>query len=225
MTTVKNNELGFASVMLTASKLGIEQFIYASSSSVYGDNADLVKTEGNEGKPLSPYALSKKMNEEFARVWGQNLRTIGLRFFNVYGPGQRPDSSYAAVIPRFLCWDEVEIYGDGTQVRDFTYVDDVCEAIVKSLEYKGPSIVLNVGAGEMTTVNQLAELCRTAAQPKPQLTLSRPGDISFSVADTTLLEKTLGFKPQTKIAEGIIRTRHFYDSMRLEHGKEQQPDR
>ncbi len=220
--TIHNNCTGFASMMYTARMFGVKKFIYASSSSVYGNNKDLYKMEGLEGEALSPYALSKQMNEKFAKVWGaqQGIHCIGLRFFNVYGPGQRPDGAYASVIPRFINNEKPVVYGDGTATRDFTYVDDVCEAIEKCLKLsdKGEKhVVMNVGAGWGTRVKHLLTLLgkEKVAEYKEE----RRGDIKTSIASTVILKSILDYTPPTKIEEGILKTKAYYDSLKSNHGQ------
>lgn len=213
IATIKNNDLGFVSVMQLAAALKIPKVVYASSSSVYGDSKDVAKIEGREGMALSPYALSKQMNEQFAFVWGEKagVKSVGLRFFNVFGPGQRPDSPYSAAIPRFINDPSPVIYGDGLQMRDFTFVDDVCEAILNALVYNGPSTCVNVGKGFGNTVNEIVKMI--GVENKVSYLPARTGDIRISVADTTRAQKVLGFEAKTPIELGIEKTKQYYWSL------------
>ncbi len=194
------------------SKFRITKLVYASSSSVYGDNNKNVKTEGEEGRCLSPYAQSKKMNEDFARVWCPHhvIQSIGLRFFNVYGPGQLVDSPYSAVIPKFINRSPT-IFGDGLTTRDFTFVDDVADAITKAAHILTTTAnmteVVNVGTGNGTNLRQLLVLLGKTAKHEAE----RVGDIKYAVASTHHLQEVLGLRAMTPITEGIRRTKEFYE--------------
>jgi nucleoside-diphosphate-sugar epimerase len=189
--------------------------VYASSSSVYGDSAALPKREGEEGRPLSPYALSKQMNEALADVFARAYRMTfaGLRYFNVYGPRQNKDGPYAAVIPRFF--DAVRagraptIYGDGAQSRDFTYVKDVVRAnlLAATVPLDGAH-VFNIGAGSTTTVTSLARaiIGLVGAPVAPVHLDPRPGDVLHSQADTRRAADVLKFVPGTDLAAGLAAT-------------------
>lgn len=207
------NVNGFVSVMTAMSSLGIERLVYASSSSVYGDDSSGFRIEGIEGKVLSPYAISKKANEDFARVWGgrQKINSVGLRFFNVYGPGQLVDSDFSAVIPRFIN-KPAALYGDGGTIRDFTFVGDVARAIELSLAYtEEKSAVLNVGTGNGTSLKELLTLLGKTAVQLPE----RLGDVRLSIASTALAEATIGFKAETEITKGLAVTKAFYEGEAL----------
>jgi nucleoside-diphosphate-sugar epimerase len=192
--------------------------IYASSSSVYGDSQKLPKREGEEGSPLSPYALSKLMNEQLADVFGRcfGMQFVGLRYFNVYGPRQEPDSPYAAVIPRFfkacLAGEAPVIYGDGEQSRDFTYVGNVVDATLRAGETAGVSgEIFNVAAGAPATVNAVAETIGSIlGKPVRREHLPpRPGDIRDSWADLTKAGRLLGYAPEIDLEDGLRRTIEF----------------
>ena len=214
--TIAVNVGGTANVLAAAREAGVRRVVYASSSSVYGDAATIVKEEGEEGCPLSPYAASKGMTEElaavFARCYGQEL--IGLRYFNVYGPRQPADGPYAAVVPRFfracLADEAPVIYGDGRQSRDFTFVED---AVLANLLAAGaPPEALgrtyNVARGERTTIADLAERVREAAGSgrPPRHEPQRPGDVRHSQAGTSAAEAALGFRAEVGLREGLERT-------------------
>lgn len=205
------NVTGFASVMILATMMGCKRVVFASSSSVYGDDDSKLRTEEKLGKPLSPYALSKHQNEQFAEIWCRNLSLeyIGLRFFNVYGPGQNPNSQYSAVIPRFINGKDITIFGDGETIRDFTYVDDVCEAIKLALITDNHNQVYNVGTGEETNLKKLAFLCGQNKKEVKHIA-ERPADIKESVASKFKSEKFLKFKSKISIEEGIEKTIEYY---------------
>ncbi len=213
--TIAVNVGGTANLFTAARDAGVERVVYASSSSVYGDSATLPKREGEEGAPISPYALSKAMNEElaatFARCFGQQL--VGLRFFNVYGPRQSPHGPYAAVVPRFLAAirndEPMEIHGDGEQSRDFCYVADAVEAAL--LAAAGPADACgrayNVAGGERVTLNELAaRLAEIAGSAVASVhTAPRAGDVRHSQADLTAARERLGYAPRVSLDEGLRR--------------------
>ena len=218
--TIAVNVGGTANVFAAARDAGVRRVVYASSSSVYGDSEALPKREGEEGRPLSPYALSKRMNEELAEVFtrGYGMEIVGLRYFNVYGPRQDPNGPYAAVIPRFfeasLRGEEVTIYGDGEQSRDFTFVADAVAANLMAAESPAESCgaAYNVGGGERTTVNALARLVSAAAgcALAPRHESPRPGDVAHSLADLTRVRAALGYVPRVGLAQGLERARAHY---------------
>ena len=211
-TSLAVNVGGTANVFAAGRDAKVECIVYASSSAVYGDNDELPKRVGREGKPLSPYAVSKWMNEELADVYARcyEMRFVGLRYFNVYGPRQDPNGPYAAVVPRFFdaCQRGIAptIYGDGLQSRDFTYVADVVQANLKSaLAGLSGANVFNIGAGGTTTVKELAEtiIQATGADLAPKHEPPRAGDPRFSQADTSAAEEKIGFKATTPLAKGL----------------------
>lgn len=200
--------------MMEASRVNkVKKFVYASSSSVYGDSPKLPKKEGEEGKVLSPYALTKKANEEYGRLYKElyNLDTYGLRYFNVFGKRQDPNSQYAAVIPKFISLlinNEIPtINGDGQQSRDFTYIDNVIDANLKACladsKYAGETF--NIGAGGQITLNdvykEISKLLNKNIQPN--YGPDRVGDIKHSNADISKAIKFLNYKPKYNFIEGI----------------------
>ena len=211
-TTYAINVAGTANVFSAAQAAGVKRVVYASSSSVYGDSETLPKREGEEGKPLSPYASSKMMNEQladvFARCFGMDL--VGLRYFNVFGVRQDPEGPYAAVIPRFFAacraGESPTIFGDGGQGRDFTFVADVVQAnlLAGTVPLQGAHAV-NIGAGGTTTVLSLAEaiIAATAADVRPEFADPRPGDVRMSQADTSAARELLGFEAKTSLSDGL----------------------
>jgi len=220
-TTHAVNATGTLNLFLAAKEAGIRRVVYASSSSVYGDDASLPKREKSVGQPLSPYAASKRSNEltaaAFACCYG--MRFVGLRYFNVYGPRQDPDSPYAAVIPLFikaaLSETEARINGDGEQTRDFTFVADVVSANLSAMERdtgSADSPVFNIGAGTRISVNELWKtVCeivgtRCDARHGPP----RPGDVRDSLADISRARASLDYAPRFSIREGLVATVSSY---------------
>ena len=226
-TSLSVNVGGTANVFAAARDAGARRVVYASSSSVYGDSAVLPKREGEEGKPLSPYALSKRMNEELADVFGRcyGMEFVGLRYFNVFGPRQDPHGPYAAVLPRFfdanLRGEPAVIYGNGEQSRDFTFVADAVAANLLAAEapVESGGTAYNVGGGARTTVNELARLVAEAVggAPAPRHEAPRAGDVAHSLADLTKVSRGLGYAPAVTVREGITRAReHYMTSLRTE---------
>ena len=210
--THEANVTGTLNVLLTARDNEVNRVIYASSSSVYGETQTLPKKEDMSPSPQSPYAVSKLAGEYYCRVFHQiyGLPTVCLRYFNVYGPKQDPDSQYAAVIPRFITMlsqgNSPIIYGDGEQTRDFTFVADVVEANILAAE-SGASGIFNIGRGKSVTLNRLTELVAdivgnniTPIHEEP-----RPGDVRHSLADTARA-RTFGYAPKYDIEEGLKET-------------------
>jgi len=215
-TTIATNVTGTANVFTAARDQGIKRVVYASSSSVYGDTEALPKREGEEGNPLSPYAVSKVMNEELAQVYAlcYQMQFVGLRYFNVYGPRQDPNGPYAAVIPRFFAacaaGESPIIYGDGQQSRDFTYISDVVRAnLLAAAGSTEGAIALNIGAGSTTTVTELAaEIIRASgAEVEPRYEEPRPGDVRFSRADTSWALGAIGWRAEVDLRQGLARTK------------------
>lgn len=221
------NITGFVTVLHCAARLGIRRVVYASSSSVYGDCTDSPKTEARTGRALSPYALTKRVDELFAENFHELYGTdcLGLRYFNVFGPRQDPASQYAAVIPRFitalLAGCSPEIYGDGSNSRDFTYIDNVVQANLRALEVTEPAALnrnYNIACGAATSLNTLfAGIRQALAQHEPRTAAitavyrpPRPGDIPHSLADISLARQCLGYSPQVCVAEGLRRTAQWY---------------
>jgi nucleoside-diphosphate-sugar epimerase len=221
--TLSVNVGGTANVLTAARDAGVTRVVYASSSSVYGDSETLPKREGEEGRPLSPYAASKRMNEELADVYGRcfGLELVGLRYFNVFGPRQLPDGPYAAVIPRFfracLLGESPVVYGDGSQSRDFTFVSDAVRAnlLAASAAAGACAAAYNVAGGRAVTVNDLADaVLALVGRGKPaRHEAARPGDIPHSRADLSLVRARLGFEPGTTFAEGLAASLGWYERL------------
>ena len=215
-----NNISGTLNMLEAARRSKVKRFVYASSSSVYGDEAHLPKTEGREGGLLSPYALTKRCDEEWAGQYTRHygLFTVGLRYFNVFGRRQDPDGPYAAVIPRFirqlLAGERPVIYGDGEQSRDFTYVENVVEANLKAClaPEAADGEVFNIACGGR---ERLIDVCRTltkalAVDIEPVFGPERPGDIRHSHADISKARRILGYAPEYDFARGIAEAIGWY---------------
>ena len=199
-------------LLLAARDAGIKRFVYASSSSAYGDTPTLPKVETMFANPLSPYAVAKLVGEYYCSVFYKvfGLETISLRYFNVFGPHQDPTSQYAAAIPAFvtaILKDEPPtVYGDGEQSRDFTYIDNVVEAnLLAARAEKTAGEVINIACGEAVTVNEIIGMINgiVGRDIKPKYEPMRPGDVKHSLADITLAEKTISFKPIVPFKDGL----------------------
>ena len=223
---VLTNEInlgGSLNILSISHSIGIRRFVFASSSSVYGDNEDMPKVEGNTGNLLSPYAVTKSSFEDYARVFFHihGTETIGLRYFNVFGPRQSPRGAYAAVIPLFLKalkdGQKPVIFGDGEQTRDFTYVQNSVNANILALfgevnDCFGKSF--NVACGETLTINRVfskirESLCQRGYDLEmidPKYDSPRSGDIRDSLADLSEISSCLGYSPEIDFGEGIDRT-------------------
>lgn len=208
-----NNIKGTSNMMEAARLSGVKRFVYASSSSVYGDSPKLPKVEHEVGEVLSPYALTKKVDEQYGKLYTKvyELECIGLRYFNVFGRRQDPHSQYAAVIPIFvksLLEDKSPtIFGDGEQSRDFTYIENVIEANLKSCiaPKKACGEAFNIAYGERITINGLYEKLRKllGKDIKPTYGPERKGDIKHSLADTSKAQELLGYDPSYDLDEGL----------------------
>ncbi len=215
-----NNILGMHNMLQASYANKVKVFIYASSASVYGDNTDKIKKVGFEGNLLSPYALSKKTDEELGKLYYNlyGFNTIGLRYFNVFGRKQNPYSEYSAVIPKFikaiLNGEEIVINGTGKQSRDFTYIDNVIEANLKACF--APEIAygraFNVAFGQSTSVNELYELLSTILQKETTVVYKseRKGDIKNSLADISETKSILKYNPKYSLKDGLIKTVEWY---------------
>ena len=213
ITTNAVNIGGFLNILYAAKESGIQKMVYAASSSTYGDSKELPKREPNIGKPLSPYAVTKYVNELYAGVFANlyGFNTIGLRYFNVFGPKQDPNGPYAAVIPLFikaaLNNEPPFINGDGEQTRDFTYVENAVQANIRALltETKEHEVI-NIAIGERTSLNTLWKYItgltgRTALSPVYRE--SRQGDVRDSLADISKAKALIGYEPKFSILQGL----------------------
>ena len=222
------NVTGFINMLDAARLAGVKRFVYASSSSVYGDEPDLPKREERIGQPLSPYAATKAINEIYASVYEQafGFASIGLRYFNVFGPRQDPEATYAAVIPKWLDamtnGRPIEIYGDGSTSRDFCYVANAVQANVRAALAgdEAQNQVYNVAVGGRTSLNELFSLLREALtrhqihyDQAPVLAGFRPGDVLHTEADISKARALLGYSPTHDISEGIEEALPWYLGM------------
>ena len=222
---VRTNDVnvnGTLNVLEQARQAGVRRVVYAASSSVYGDTPTLPKIESMPANPMSPYALQKYVGEVYCRLYASlyGLETVALRYFNIYGPRQNPDSEYAAVIPRFLraCLrgESPHIYGDGEQTRDFTFVGDAVQANLLAADAKRASgHVMNVGGGARTSLNLLLETIRQITGTKlPAIhEPARAGDVRDSLAALDRAGELLGYVPGTSLRQGLER---ILESMRPE---------
>src|SRR5690554_5877595 len=227
LTTNEVNITGFLNILHASKEAGVKRFVYAASSSTYGDSRILPKVEEQIGSPLSPYAVTKYVNELYAKVYGDlfGMEIIGLRYFNVFGKRQTPNGAYAAAIPRFveafIKHHSPTIHGDGLQTRDFTYIENVVQinhlaATIQSKEALNK--VYNVAYGERTTLIDLIETIRKALVPfdadiaDVPLTFgpSREGDVRDSLADLSKARKLLGYAPTHSLKAGIKEAMEWY---------------
>lgn len=217
MGTHEVNASGFLQILLAARDAKVKKFIYASSSSVYGDNTDSPKKEERTGKALSPYAVTKALNEQYARVFADvyGLATVGLRYFNIFGPRQNPKGEYAAAIPLFidglLNGKPVYINGDGEQSRDFTFVANAVQANIRALfaeDEKVKGRVFNIAAGHSISVKKVFEILResTGSAQQPVFREARKGEIRDSLADISSAASVLGYRPEVQAEDGLRQT-------------------
>ena len=227
LTSHEVNVTGFINMLVAARDAKVKRFVYAASSAAYGDWPGLPKVEEQIGRPLSPYGAGKYMNELYADVFGRcyGLQTVGLRYFNVFGPRQDPDGAYAAVIPKWVAAmlrdETVYINGDGETARDFCYIENVVQAnllagTVQNEEAVGQ--VYNVAVGDSTTLNELFDHLATLLaanvpqfrKPQPVYRDFRPGDVRFSRADIGKIERLLGYRATHRLGEGLARAIDWY---------------
>jgi len=223
----ESNVSGFLNMLVAARDAGVKRFVYAASSSTYGDHPDLPKVEDRIGKPLSPYAVTKYVNELYAEVFAgvYGMETIGLRYFNVFGPRQDPEGAYAAVIPLWIAAllrrQPIYINGDGETSRDFCFVADVVQANLLAATTGNAGAAnqaYNVALGQRTTLNGLFDLLQSALRAqdptlpdqKPVYRDFRPGDVRHSLADISKAQRLLGFAPSHTIQAGLELAMDWY---------------
>jgi UDP-N-acetylglucosamine 4-epimerase len=227
VTTNSVNIGGFVEMLTTARSAGVKRFVYAASSSTYGDHPGLPKVESLIGKPLSPYAVTKLANELYADVFANtySFPSIGLRYFNVFGARQDPNGAYAAVIPKWIVAmirnEPITIYGDGQTSRDFCYVDNAVQANLLAATTPDPAAVnqvYNVAVGQQTTLNELfARLCAALA-PRfghlagitPAYREFRDGDVRHSLANISKANRLLGYEPTHSVSDGLSQAMEWY---------------
>lgn len=214
-----HNVKGTLHVLEAARRSRVRRVVYASSSSVYGANPELPKREDQAPAPISPYAVSKAATEMYASVWTQlyGVETVGLRYFNVFGPRQDPASEYAAVIPRFILWalrrEPLQVHGDGRQSRDFTYIENVVEANLLAAQASAASgEVFNVGCGDrVSLLDIIARLEKFLGRAlERQHTPSRVGDVPHTLADIDKAKRLMDYTPLVDFDEGLRRTVDFF---------------
>lgn len=210
---------GTLNVFLAARDNGVKRVVYASSSSVYGNNRQLPKKESMPPRPMSPYAASKLAKEVYGRIFYElyGLETVGLRYFNVFGPYQDPSSQYAAVIPKFITallkGNPPVVYGDGEQSRDFTFVDDVVKANLLAATAPGAAgEVFNIACGTRITLNDLLMILKsiTGRNIEAVYTAPRAGDVKHSHADISKARSILGYQPEFSLESGLRRTVEWF---------------
>ena len=222
-----SNVTGFLNMLIAARDAGVRRYVYASSSSIYGDSPELPKHEENIGEPLSPYAATKRASEIYAAAFGHayGLASIGLRYFGVFGPRQDPGGAYAAVIPKWidslLRRDPVFINGDGETSRDFCFVDNVVQAnLLAGVATDAAALnqIYNIAVGEQTTLNELFIALKArlvahdpgVAAAQPAYRNFRPGDVRHSLADIGKARRLLGYEPQFNLKAGLARSLDWY---------------
>lgn len=223
----ESNVSGFLKMLAAARDNRVRRFVYASSSSIYGDDSFLPKVEHRVGRPLSPYAVTKYVNELYADVFGRRygMETVGLRYFNVFGPRQDPDGAYAAVIPRWIAAmikkEPVHINGDGKTSRDFCYVDNVVQMnllAATTTNRRAINQVYNVALNSRVSLNELFEMLRTRLLPhyphlqkfKPVHQPFRAGDVRHSQADISKARRLVGYSPTHRIEDGLDESLDWY---------------
>ncbi|MBB29585.1 MAG: LPS biosynthesis protein WbpP [Gemmatimonadetes bacterium] len=223
ITTNQVNVEGTLNILDAAKGSGVRRVIYASSSSIYGENPTLPKQEDMTPLPISPYAVAKLAGEKYCQAFTRSfgLETVGLRYFNVFGAGQDPKSQYAAVIPlfitAFLDGGRIQIHGDGEQSRDFTYIDNVVQANLKAAVAEGAAgEVFNVACGERTSLNQILDYLRKVTEVDVDLEYGpdRPGDVKHSLADISKARDILDYNPTVSAQEGLRRSVTWYRTSR-----------
>jgi len=210
---------GTLNVLVAARDAKVRRFVYAASSSAYGETPTLPKTEAMQPNPISPYGITKYVGELYAGVFGRvyGLENVCVRYFNVFGPRQDPTSQYSGVLSRFMLavieGQPLVVYGDGEQSRDFTFIENIVNETLRACEAKGASgMVFNGGTGARITLNQVLKLLEKATGKKIQAKYDPPrtGDIRDSQADVSLALKVLGYEPRVHFEEGLQRTWEWY---------------
>jgi UDP-glucose 4-epimerase len=219
LDTNHTNIDGTLNVLVAARDAKVKRFVYAASSSAYGETATLPKTEAMQPEPISPNGVTKYVGELYAQVFGRvyGLENASLRYFNVFGPRQDPTSQYSGVLSRFMLaatqGQPSVIYGDGEQSRDFTYVENIVDETLRACEASGASgKVFNAGTGQRITLNEVVKMLEKVTGKKTQAKYepARSGDILHSQADISLAKKVLGYEPRVGFEEGLQRTWEWY---------------
>lgn len=222
------NVNGTVTLLNAAQRKGIKRIVFASSSSVYGDSPEFPRHEDQYPQPLSPYAVSKLAGEFYMKCFYKlhGLETVTLRYFNVFGPRQDPNSQYAAVIPKFitavLSGKKPIVYGDGEQSRDFTFIEDLVQGIYKACHAdRAPGQVLNVACGRRTSLNQLLEYLQelSGSEVNAEYTAPRAGDVRDSFASIDRARELLGYEPRFSMAQGLEKTFSWYRELAEKKGE------
>ncbi len=225
LATHEANVTGFLNILEAAKSNEVKRVVYASSSSVYGDSAELPKVEDKIGNPLSPYAVSKLSNELYAKVYATSygMELIGFRYFNIFGPRQDPKGEYAAVIPLFLkamlTATSPVLNGDGEQTRDFTFVENAVQANIKGLFTNNPNAinqVYNIACGERVSLKELVDVLKdlTGADVSSTFRAPRQGDIQDSLANISKAQLLLDYQPEYKMTDGLKITKEWFQQNR-----------
>lgn len=227
LTTNDINITGFLNMLWASKEAGIKRFVYAASSSTYGDSSELPKVEERIGKPLSPYAVTKYVNELYAKVFSDlyGMEVIGLRYFNVFGKNQDPDGAYAAAIPKFiktlLKHESPQIYGDGSQTRDFTYIENVIQANILAATVQNKealNTVYNVAYGDRITLNELVQVLKELLSKydkevngiELKFGSERAGEVKHSLASIEKAKKFLNYSPTHNLRKGLEEAVDWY---------------
>lgn len=232
IATNANNISGFLNMLVASRDSRVKKFVYAASSSTYGDHPELPKIEDRIGKPLSPYAVTKYVNELYAQVFARvyDFESVGLRYFNVFGPRQDPNGAYAAVIPKWINAmindDQIYINGDGETSRDFCFVDNAVQANILAATSDGVGDqVYNVAVGDRTTLNELYDFIRDGLNSQfphvgsasAEYRAFRQGDVKHSQADISKAKAILGYEPNYKVRQGLTQAMGWYIENSLSH--------
>lgn len=219
VTSAGVNIDGTVNVLVAAREARTKRVVFAGSAAVYGDNPELPRVESQPPQPLSPYALTKLTGEYYCRIFGSvfGFEAVPLRFFNIFGPRQNPDSPYTGVLSKFIVaylrGETPVIFGDGEQSRDFTYVANVVEAVLAACTAaEAPGRAINVGVGASFTLNETISVLNRifGRDVMPQYAAERPGDVRHSRADITLARQVLGYRPKVAFEEGLRQTVEWY---------------
>jgi len=211
--THRTNESGFINILELGKRLKVKKICYASSAAVYGEHTEMPIKESAVLNPQSPYGLGKLLNEQYAKAFQEweDIESVGFRFFNVYGPGQRADSPYSGVISIFMDRMQnnkpIQIFGDGEQIRDFVFVEDVVQALLSGAKSEKKFGLFNVGSGQTTSLNELYNTLKqlTEYSELPNYQEARKGDIKKSSADISLIQKEFGYEPRFNLKEGLAK--------------------
>ncbi|HKT13308.1 MAG TPA: SDR family oxidoreductase [Terriglobia bacterium] len=221
LTSNSANIDGTLNVLLAARDAGVKRVVFAASSSAYGDHPALPRVESQEPRPLSPYALTKLTGEYYCKIFTQvyGLETVSLRYFNIFGPHQSPDSPYSGVLSLFISaymnGQTPTIFGDGEQSRDFTYIENTVDATLRACTAPdAPGRVINVGTGERYTLNEIIKILDRifGRQVTPRFDAMRAGDVKHSHADISLARKLLGYEPAVTFEDGLKKTVAWFRS-------------